>query len=171
LPLKGRIALRDHKKDEPRGVYTLTASYTDRGGPASGPLTGAEVVTLRNANVRSVFADGLGGFPRWGNSISQGDHKSHVLLKNVDLTNIKGFNFGYTADKKDGYVEVRLDSYAGPVISRTEFKATGSWGNRAEVKGALAEPLTGRHDLYFFIMKPDKPNDDLATLQTIRFEK
>ena len=92
-------------------------------------------------------------------------------MKNIDLTGIKGFTYEYAADKKDGFIEVRLDSYAGPVVSKTNFKATGSWGNKAQVKGELEEPLQGRHDLYFFIMKPDKPNEDLATLQTIKFEK
>lgn len=171
LAMQGRIPLKDHKKEEPRGIYSLMASYTDKGGDRVGPLTGAEMVTLRNATVRTVFADGLQGFPRWGNSISQGDHKSYVLMKNIDLTGIAGFTFGYAAAKKDGFIEVRLDSYAGPVVSKTAFKATGSWGTREEVRGQLKEPLTGRHDLYFFIMKPEKPNEDLATLQTIRFEK
>lgn len=170
LPQEGRLALKSHKKEEPRGIYTLTASYTDKGGNGTGTLTGAEVVTLRNAKVRSVFADGLQGFPRWGNSISQGGHKSYVLLKNIDLTGIRGFAFEYAAADKDGFIEVRLDSYAGPVVSKTDFKSTGSWGSRAEVKGELSEPLAGKHDLYFFIMKPEKPNDNLATLQTISFE-
>lgn len=166
---EGRIVLNRHKKEEPRGVYNLLATYTDKGANGVGPLVGSELITLRNARVRTVFADAHEGFPRWGNSLSQGGHKSYILLKDIDMTTIKGFTYEYSAGK-NGFIEVRLDSYAGPVVSTTDFKATGSLGDQT-VKGVLEEPLEGRHDMYFFIMKPEKPNNDLATLKTIQFER
>lgn len=171
LPPVGKITLKDHKKEEPRGIYTLLATCTDKGSANVGPLVGSELITLRNARVSTVFADAHPGFPRWGNSLSEGDHKSHILLKNIDMTGIKGFTFEYSAEKKNGLIEVRLDSYAGPVISKTEFGPTGSWKDNGTLKSVLAEPLAGRHDLYFFIMRPEKPNDKLANLKVIQFEK
>jgi cytochrome c len=87
------------------------------------------------------------------------------------MTGIKGFSYEYAADKKNGYIEVRLDSYAGPIVSKTDFVATGSWGDNGTVLGTLEKPLEGRHDMYFFVMKPEKPNDNLAVLKTIQFEK
>jgi cytochrome c len=171
LPAEGKVALNKHKKDDKRGVYNLLATYTDKGANGVGPLTGSELITLRNARVSTVFADAHEGFPRWGNSLSQGGHKSYILLKNIDMTGIKGFSYEYAADKKNGYIEVRLDSYAGPIVSKTDFVATGSRGDNGTVRGTLEKPLEGRHDMYFFVMKPEKPNDNLAVLKTIQFEK
>ncbi|RDC64947.1 ThuA domain-containing protein [Adhaeribacter pallidiroseus] len=171
LPAKGTVALKEHKEDEPRGMYTLLATYTDKGGKAVGPLTGTEVVTLRNAKVRSIDADAYTGFRRFGNNLSTGDHKAFILLKNTDLTNIKGFTYDYSAPDKDGEIELRIGSFAGPVISRTAFKANGGGKGPKQVTGTLDKPITGKHDLYFIIVKREKPNDKLAALSAITFNE
>ncbi len=171
LPAEGSVALKEHTDEEPAGQYTLVASYTDNGGQGVGPLTGTDVVTLRNAKVRTVYNDGMGGFQRWGNSLGQGDHKSFVMLKNVDLTGIRRFTYEYASKDKDGEIEVRLHSQAGPVVSRTAYKATGDWKTKGQVTGELSQPLTGRHDVYFVVVKRDKPNDDIIALSTIGFEE
>ncbi len=171
LPSTGKVSLNRHKKDDQRGVYNLLATYTDKGGNGVGPLVGSELITLRNARVNTVFADAHEGFPRWGNRLSQGGHKSYILLKNIDMTGIKGFSYEYSADQKDGFIEVRMDSYAGPIVSKTDFKATGGRDKNGTVSGTLEKPLEGKHDMYFFVMKPEKPNDNLITLKVIEFNK
>ncbi len=170
-PAKGTVALKEHKEDEPRGMYTLLATYTDKGGKAVGPLTGSEVVMLRNAKVRGIDADAYTGFRRFGNNLSTGDHKAFILLKNTDLTNIKGFTYDYSAPDKDGEIELRVGSYAGPVVSRTAFKANGGGKGPKQVTGTLDKPITGKHDLYFIIVKREKPNDKLAALSAITFNE
>ena len=96
------------------------------------------------------------GFPRWGNRLSAGGHKAYVLLKDVDMTTIKSLTFDYSAKDKDGFIDVRLDSYAGPVVSRTPFKTTGDWKNNAQATGLFETPVTGKHDVYVVMMKPEK---------------
>jgi cytochrome c len=171
LPAQGTIVLKDHQKDEPRGQYSLIATYTDNGGNVIGPLTNSDVVTLRNAKVKTVYADAHVGFPRWGNSLSQGDHKSYILLKNVDLTGIKQFTYEYSSQNKDGEIEVRIDSQAGPVISRTPYAATGAWNAVKQVTGQITTPTAGKHDVYFVVVKRDKPNDNIINLSSILFEQ
>ncbi|HEX8531801.1 MAG TPA: carbohydrate-binding protein, partial [Cytophagales bacterium] len=171
LPAKGSLALTQHTDTEPAGQYTLVATYTDNGAKGAGPLTATDVVTLRNAKVRTVYNDGMGGFQRWGNNLGQGDHKSFIVLKNVDLTGIRRFTYEYASKDKDGEIEVRLHSQGGPVVSRTPYKATGDWKTKGQVTGELAEPLTGHHDVYFVVVKRDKPNDDIIQLSTIGFEE
>jgi cytochrome c len=39
------------------------------------------------------------------------------------------------------------------------------------VTGELSGSLTGRHDVYFVVVKRDKPNDDIIALSTIGFEE
>lgn len=170
VPAKGALSLRAHKADEPRGLYTLTASYTDGGAAGAEPLTTTQVLNLRPAKVRAVDTDQQSGFPRFGNSLGSGDHKSYLLLRNVDLNHIRGFIFEYASKDKAGVVEVRRDSQAGPVISQTPYAATGAWDSVATVRSELAEPLDGKHDLYFIFKKAMKPNKDIINIKSVTFE-
>jgi cytochrome c len=171
LPLQGSLALNEHKPDESRGQYTMVASYTDNGGKVVGSLTGTEVVSLHNAKVKTLNADAYVGFPRFGSRLSAGNHKAYMLLKGVDMTTIKSLTYDYSSLNKDGEIEVRLDSYAGPVVSRTPYKATGGWGKVEQVTGALDKPFTGRHDVYVIVVKRDKPNDNIIQLNSIQFNQ
>lgn len=170
VPLSGQLNLPfyDH---EPGGQYTIVATYTDKGGNQAGPLKGTDVVTIRNPKVNPMYADDYPGFPRFGDNLSAGRHKGYILLKNIDLTGIKGFSYLYAADKSDGFVEVRLDSRAGPVVSKTEFGATGNWSDNKTLSATLDKPVTGKHDVYFFVLKKGKPdNSGLISLKEINFE-
>ena len=169
IPLSGQLKLPfyDH---EPRGQYTIVAAYTDKGGKVVGPLKGTDVISIRNSEVNTIDADEYPGFGRFGDNLSEGKHKAYILLKNIDLDNIKGFEYSYSADKNDGYIEVRIDSRAGPVISKTLFGKTGSGNNNKILKGELSKPVSGRHDVYFFVLKRDKPdNSGFINLNHISF--
>lgn len=171
LPVQGALALTAHQPTETRGQYTIWASYKDKGTKAVGPLTGSDVVSLRSAKVRAVNTDAQPGFARFGNNLSQGAHKAYVLLKNIDLTHIKKFTYEYAASDKDGEIEVRIDSQAGPVVSRTSFKATGSGDKVEKVTGTLDTSISGKHDVYFFAIKRTKPNDNLMKFVSIQFDE
>ena len=171
IPLQGSLELSQHKPDEPRGQYTVLASYTDKGGNVVGPLTGTDVVTLRNATVKTINADAYVGFNRFGNRLTSGGHKAYFLLKGVDMTTIKSLTYDYSSKDKEGAIEVRLDSYAGPVVSRAPFTATGGWDKMNQVTGTFDKPFTGRHDVYVVMMKPTLPNDGIIQLNSIRFNQ
>jgi cytochrome c len=97
---------------------------------------------------------------------------TYVLFRNIDLTGIKNFKYRYAAEKSAGYVEVRIDSRAGPVISKAAFDNTGSWSNEKTLTGTLDNPVSGRHDVYFFVMKKEKPDDrGFVNLKQISFEQ
>ncbi|RYF91827.1 MAG: PKD domain-containing protein, partial [Chitinophagaceae bacterium] len=167
LPLTGQLNLPfyDH---EPAGQYTIVATYTDKGGNVVGPLKGTDVITIRNAKVNPMYADEYPGFPRFGDNLSSGRHKAYILLRNIDLDGIKGFSYLYSADDNDGVIEVRLDSRAGPVVSKTDFTATGS--DTKTVTGSLEKPVGGRHDVYFFVLKKGVPdNSGIINLKEINF--
>jgi cytochrome c len=170
VPAQGKLTLADHKDDEPRGLYTLTASYTDHGANNIEPITQTETVTLRNSKVRTVFADEHKGFRRFGNNLSNADHKAFVLLKNIDLNGIKKFTYEYASQNRDGEIEVRIDSQAGPVISLVPYTATGAWDKTSTITGNIAVPVSGRHDVYFFVIKKEKPNEDIINLKSIQFD-
>jgi cytochrome c len=176
VPVQGALALNEHKPTDARGQYMLVASYTDNGESTPGkklvgPLTSTDVVTLRNAKVKTINADSYVGFPRWGSRLSAGGHKAYVLLKDIDLTNIKSLTYEYSALNKDGEIEIRLDSYAAPVVSRTPFKTTGDWKKTNTVTGTFDKPISGKHDVYIVVVKRDKPNDNLIQLDSIQFNE
>ena len=80
------------------------------------------------------------------------------------------FEYLYSAEASDGYIEVRLDSRAGPVVSKTAFARTGSWNENKTLKGELDKPVSGRHDVYFFVLKKEHPdNQGFINLKRISF--
>jgi cytochrome c len=157
------------KADRGRKVYTLTARYTDTGTAGQGPVSGTEVVTLRSADVPAVDVDRYEGFQRFRDNLAPGGHKSYLLMKNIDLTNIKAFEYDYASGDVQGEIEVRIDSYAGPVIARTTYLSTGGWDDYTRLQGKLDRPVAGRHDVYFIMVKRTKPNDTVIKMRTISF--
>lgn len=170
VPVNGAVVLKDHKPEESQGMYTLIATYTDNGAEGAEPISTTETVNLRPAKVKCIYTDMQSGFTRFGNSLSSGDHKSFILLKGVDLNHIGGFAFEYASKDKDGAIEVRRDSQAGPVISTASYKASGSWDSVTTVRSSLKEPIQGKHDLYFVFRKDQKPNEDIINIKSITFE-
>ncbi|MES2732856.1 MAG: ThuA domain-containing protein [Bacteroidota bacterium] len=171
LPAQGTIALQEHQDTDLNGQYSLQALYTDKGGKAVGPLTNTDLVTLRRSKVLAIEADAYAGFTKFNNQLIQGTHKSYILLKNIDLTGIKKLTYTYAYFDKAAKIEVRIDSYAGPIISQTTYEATGKEKTVKQIIGALSQPIIGKHDLYFVVVKQDKPNDDIIGLSSIQFDE
>jgi cytochrome c len=170
LPSSGRVNFTKDVDGTRVGIYTINATYTDNGTDVQRPLKSSEVITLRNARVKTLYADKFVGFSRFRNNLSGARHKSYFFLKNIDMTGIKKFVYEYSSKDKAGEIEVRIDSYAGPVISRIPYPPTGDWGNMVKLNAVLEKPVTGRHDLYFILIKRDKPDKDIIDLEAINFE-
>ena len=170
IPASGQLTLH-FNEDEPRGQYTIVASYTDKGAKGSAPLKSTDIVTITNAKVQTVYADEHNGFARFGNNLASGGHKAYILLKNIDLTGIKQFSYRYSTRESKGVIEVRLDSRAGEVVSTTPFTPTGPGDTTNIVTGKLDRAVSGRHDVYFFVMKHDKPYDEKIGLTEIMFKE
>jgi cytochrome c len=90
-------------------------------------------------------------------------------MKNIDLTGIKNFSYEYASENKDGEIEARIDSYAGRVIASTPFKATGNWNTFSSTQGPVKDAVQGRHDIFFIMIKRDKPNNEIIKLKSITF--
>ncbi|WP_336514574.1 ThuA domain-containing protein [Pollutibacter soli] len=165
----GNLQLNAGKADDPAGMYTIVATYADKGAGLVGALTGYEVISLRSADVKPVQADAHPGFGRFGRNLSGGGHGAHILLKNIDLTHIKKISFELSSDK-GGAIEVRKDSYAGPIIATATFDTTAK-GTKAWVAAPLTSAMDGRHDLYFVVVKRSKPDNGVVNVGTVRFER
>jgi cytochrome c len=170
LPVHGSVSFTSHKENEPRGAYTLTARYTDNGSAEIGALSDTEVIVLRRSKLRPIDADAHPGIDRWGEGFGSAKHKSYVLFKNIDLTNIREFGFEY-GSFEEAEVEVRVESLAGPVIANGKFKPTGGWDKIATVTAKLHDGLAGRHHVYFILLNRTKPKGDIVKLMNIEFRQ
>jgi cytochrome c len=167
IPLQGSFKFDQHNDAEPLGRYVLHASYSDKGRGTLASIKKTETITLRNPTQLTIYADTYSGFGRFGNWLTSGNHKSYYLFRDIDLTNITGFSYSYVAEKVDGEIEVRLDSYAGPVISTVKFVATGE--ETKEITGTMNSPVKGIHNLYFILIRRKKPQEEIANVKSITF--
>jgi cytochrome c len=157
--------------DEPKGRYEITAAYTDNGHKNMAPMRSTDRIEVRYATQQAVFADEHPGFPRFRNSLSEGGNKAYLLFKDIDLNNISKFRYNYAAKDKDGEILVRMDSQIGPVISRIRFTPTGSFDKFSDLDAPLLRKISGKHHLYFVVVRTKQPDDALVKINTITFDR
>ena len=170
LPLQGALTFKEHNAKEAKGMYTLLAAYTDKGGNAVGPLTNSAVLTFRSPKLAAVDADEIYRIDRWGNSLGNASNGSYLLFKDIDLTNIKEITYRLGSKDQVARIEVHLDSPGGPLVSSAEYHPTGDWNKKTNVT-APVQPTTGRHDVYFVVTKDTQPDQNLIALESIEFKK
>ncbi len=169
LEIDGTLTFNRHLKEERRGVYTLVGSYKDRGANGIEPISRHEILKFRNSRVPTVFMDRYAHFERFGNYLTNANHKAYYMLENIDLRAIKGFVFEYASKTGAGHIEVRMDSRAGPVLVKIPYTPTGDWDKVESLEATLKTPVQGRHDVYFIMVKPELPNEDIINLKAVTF--
>ncbi|HTF86311.1 MAG TPA: c-type cytochrome, partial [Cellvibrio sp.] len=191
LPLTGKLALRDHKltqdifnrtKDlsgEERAMfgqgYTLSVSYTDKGGEVIGPITVKE--NLRLIVPRFLLPDlftktttpddfKLGSYYQLNTLTTAADSDTWRVapLGEFDLRSVKSIQLGRWITKNPARwaYELRIDQPDGRVVAAgvgTET-AIDTYG-RDVLK--LTENV-GRHKLYLAVRAVDKANSELHLL-------
>lgn len=170
LPLQGALTFKEHNAKEAKGMYTLVAAYTDKGGKAVGPLTNSTYVTFRSPKLAAVDADEIHRIDRWGNSLGNARDGSYLVFKNIDLTNVKQLTYHLGSKDQSARIEVRLGSPGGPVVSAADYQPTGDWSKKIDVTAPI-KPTTGRHDLYFVVTKDTPSDKGLLALDSIEFQK
>jgi cytochrome c len=109
------------------GSYLLRASYTDRGANGVAPITGSEVILLRQPRLApeeaEVISEGTMFAPTRGDpSFVVNRSGAHVGFRGIDLTGVDSIEvevltrFYTWSHFIGGTVEVRLDSPTGPLL-------------------------------------------------------
>ncbi len=168
LSQKGMIVLNQHLTAPDDGRYLLNASYTDKGGAIT-PLTTRAGIVLRPAKVQAVQADILYNIQRQNRRLSGINHRSYLVLKNIDLKEVDSITYNYSSKDMDASIEVHTDSLKGKLVSKADYKSTTAFNQFANITAPITDP-GGRHDLYIVFIKNDEPNKNLASLNWIRFE-
>jgi cytochrome c len=183
LPLQGAYALTQHVGGKETGSYVVTASYTDKGNPVTGPLTGRSQIILRNPRVQAEAYDSGTGIDRkhqdgsdqsWVGDIKDG---SFISFKNLDLTGIGELAFNAAAmPSRGGLIEVRQGSATGRLlgsVSVTPVAAQPGESRRGLVWQTVTAPITattGLNDLYFVFRNDQVKDKNIMALDWILFK-
>ncbi len=183
LPLQGSYALTQHAGGKPTGIYIVTASYTDKGSPATGPLTGRKLLMLRNPQVEAESYDLGSGVDRkhqdgsdqsWVGDIKDG---SYLGFTNLDLTDIREISFSAAAlPSRGGRIEIRSGSPTGTLLgtATVEPVAPAAGGRRGPNWQTVTAPVVGSGgaNVLYFVFKNDAVKDkNLMLLDWVLFKK
>ncbi|WP_128544446.1 ThuA domain-containing protein [Larkinella soli] len=170
-PLKGTYVAKPKEKD---GSYLFTASYTDKGSTAIGPMTGSSTIALRSARVpASTFDEGKSIMRYKGPSGSElaigTENNAFIAFNDIDLTDIRSLTvgvFGSSQYTVGGKLEVRLGSPTGTLIG----EATVENGSTTPVNVTLKSPADTRpQKLYFVYINPNAGSKPLYAIDWVQF--
>jgi hypothetical protein len=124
LPAAGTLKPTLDKPVNEKGVLTITATYTDKGGPGIKPLTATEALSLRNPKI---------SFGRRGG-------ERVLSTDSIDLTGVRSVSISLTPGKDttgDRRLDIRLDTESGPAIGHIDISSSTS-----AVLGSALDPVT-----------------------------
>jgi len=184
LPLRGLYALTQHEGGKETGSYVITASYTDKGNAVTGPLTGRQLIILRNPRLQAESYELGTGVDRkhqdgsdqsWVGDIKDG---SSIAFKNLDLTGINELVFNAAAlQSRGGQIEIRTQSPTGKLIGTATvapIEAAAGSGRRGLAWQAVTTPIAstdGPQDLYLIFRNDQVKDKNVLALDWILFKK
>lgn len=173
------------------GSYVISASYTDKGNPVTGPLTGRKLIVLRNpkvqaeaytasANVDRKHQDGSN--QSWVGDIKDG---SYIGFSDIDLTGIARLQVNVAAmPSRGGRIEIHAGSPTGKLIgtasvaplteASTSSTTTAGGGRRGPQWQVVMVPLTnaaGPTDLFFVFRNDQVKDKNLMIVDWMLFER
>ncbi len=145
LPVTGTYTTNEQPGQTNKGSFIFRAAYKDKGTTLAPAQQGESIVVLRNPNILIADADEFQGLDFNGNkSVATVKEKgSYVLLKQIDLSGLKGLTISGTKRNGCGAFEVRLDKVDGTPITKSVTAANDDNSQTAP----LAE-MTGKHDVF-----------------------
>lgn len=158
LPLNGAVAAKD------KGVFYLSASYTDKGGTGIRPITGVANAELINPTIAADAydaADGVTTAEIDGKTLMMLTRQSWAMYRQLDLAEVKGIALAYQVQnaQSPGYVvSVHVDSPATKALGQTVIKP-GMQSAAIQIPVATSNE---KHDLYL-VFKAVDPADSSAT--------
>jgi cytochrome c len=176
-PLKGSYL--PEAKEKP-GSYIFSASYTDKGSPSIGPLTGVQTLSLRPSLLpANTYDDGVNvlkytlpeNTPNAGREVViASSDKAYIRFDDIDLSQIKTIAVSAASSKgrtAGGKIEVRLDSPTGPKIGEGLVEEDSN----KTVNVPLKPSTSGKNrSLFFVFVNPQAANKPLFSVSDLSFE-
>jgi len=143
LPATGALKPTLDKPEKEKGVLTITATYTDKGGPGIKPLTATEALSLHNPKIT---------FGRRGG-------ERIVSTDSVDLTDVRSVALFFTPGKDttgSRRLEFHLDTESGATIGHIDL---GPDDRSSATLSAALDPVTdGQPHRLVITRSPDAAN-------------
>ena len=158
-----------------KGIFTLTATYTDKGYQGKYRLTSKSKIALLPPKLRAENRDDarrtnkfLSQDKSGKDYIYQGGmiHNSYLMYKAIDLKTIKKINASVNSNQAKGVLEVRTDSENGDLIAQLPVKPTGKWEDWY-ISTAVIKPIEGKKDLFFIYKNIDPSKKDISGMMNI----
>lgn len=173
LPARGQFIMDKHTGKGDEGLYIFTASYTDNGNNVISPLSAARQIRLRNSRVDAATYDDAKGVTKilsgqgkyMVSNISSGDYLS---FKGIDLRHVGHLTYKLAPGISDGFIEVRVGSPNGPVISRLNYHSAIDNQEWKIMYAAIKDP-GGKNEL-FFVFGSDLEGKESLRLDWISFD-
>jgi cytochrome c len=161
------------------GAYLVTATYTDAGGQAIGPLTGQARLALRHPRLQAEQADTLFRAPlreaeATGSTpprpVVAARHGGFLAFHHLDLTGIQALTLHLTTPPElpaNSRIEVRRDGPDGTLLGTLPLAAGTATFRDYRVP---LTPTSAEHDLYLVFRADASAGTDLAELDWLYAE-
>lgn len=180
LPPKGSVDPTRGEQPTPDGMLILSASYTDRGGPDTKPLTGGTSVRLRNSTMNLTGAKDLEGYTTMTYQdsflLDVPGERGSFSLGEIDLFGIELVQIGATVGQSvstEYKLELRLGSSEGTLVAEKVFKPqpTESQYSSQQITIDINKKLNKEEvqDLYFVSEPIDAEGTGMFVFRTIQF--
>jgi cytochrome c len=168
LPSKGTINLDKHT--ESKGLYVLSAAYTDNGGKAGKSLKTEQKWILRSTTLLLDHFDGAfkADKKKYNYDIDTrrfNSDSSFAYLKDIDMHGVTKLLLTYSTIINNGTIEIRQGSPVGNLLGKVLLKPTGSEKNRngqdnpiGKVEIAITPTESKLQDLYVVLRYDNKHN-------------
>jgi cytochrome c len=169
-PLKSSYVTQAKQKD---GSYIFTASYTDKGNGAMGPLTSSKTVALRPAKIPANTLDEGKGFVKFksptGPEVVLGSSNgSYIVFDDIDLTDISTMAISVVSNERTagGMLEAHLDTPDGVKIGEADVASSGT------VNLTVKAPVDNKkHKVVFVFKNPSANGKPLFAIDSIEFKE
>lgn len=183
LPLQGTYPLAQHVGGNETGSYVISASYTDKGNPVTGSLTGRKLLILRNPRLQAETYELGTGVDRkhqdgstqsWVGDIKDG---SFIAFNDVDLTAISELDINAAAFQgRGGRIEIRAQSPTGKLLGTAMVNPiTAPAGSpRGPIWQTVTAPIastSGVQNLYFVFRNDAVKDKNMLLVDWILFKK
>jgi cytochrome c551/c552 len=182
LPQNGSIDATLDKPVNDKGILSIYAAYTDKGGNDIKPLMGDGAAELRNSKMTFEGITKMEGYSKIafnGNSYLIIPAEGWFRIDSIDLTGINkaALNMGWQRPPVPAYTfELHLDSPEGKKIGELSFagkEGTGKEGQKPEfaiITSAVSPVTDGKfHNLYIVSKVKDPSVKGMAVLSALQF--
>ncbi|MEL6847723.1 MAG: ThuA domain-containing protein [Bacteroidota bacterium] len=149
LSPKGTLNMDQHETES--AVYTMQATYVDRGGAVIGPLSNQASVSWRSPRIYAMERDELQS-AEYGTPDAEGGFKviefnpnGYIIMPSGDLNGVGSLSLRYASSRAHTLI-VRLDGPEGKVLTEIDLTSTGDQ-ETYKVQQLVLPTTEGMHSL------------------------